>query len=98
MQLEKAAADFDEAIRLRPENLQFRYIGVLSLLALGDKAGLRRACSDLLDRFGTVTNPGPPTRSPGLACSSRTRGPTAWSPMRLAETALAGFPKRKRPS
>jgi tetratricopeptide (TPR) repeat protein len=55
--LEKATVDLAEAIRLQPWYLPSRYEHALSLLALGDQAGLRRACSDLLDRFGTTSDP-----------------------------------------
>ena len=53
-QPERAAADFAVAIRLQPENLRLRYSQALSLLAQGDQAGLRQACSDLLGRFGAI--------------------------------------------
>src|SRR5262249_33590227 len=55
----QAARDFAQAIRRGPEDLSLRYAHVLSLLALGDEAGVRRACSELLDRFGAATAPGP---------------------------------------
>jgi tetratricopeptide (TPR) repeat protein len=53
----KAAADLVQAIRLRPESFRIRFDHVFSLLAMGDQAALRRACSDLLNRFGGATDP-----------------------------------------
>ena len=79
-----------------PRHLQFRYFHVLSLLALGDKAGLRRACSELLDRFDSSTD-------------FRTANDVAWycvlapdaladreAPVRLAELAVNGAPEARK--
>ena len=56
-QPERAVADFTRAIRIQPKNLGLRYCQALSLLAQGDQAGLRQACSDLLGRFGATADP-----------------------------------------
>jgi tetratricopeptide (TPR) repeat protein len=53
---EMATADFGQAIGHLPDDLRLRYGHVLSLLVLGDEAGLRRAGSELLDRFGRSTS------------------------------------------
>ena len=95
--IERAAADFAGAIQAQPENLQLRYLHVLLMLNQGDRAGLRHACSDLLARYGSTTNP-------------NTANTVAWScvlapdvvadratPVRLAETALAAFPPAQKP-
>ena len=96
-QPERAAADFAGAIHQLPGDLQIRYRHVLSLLALGDEAGLRRACSELLDRFGSSTG-------------SLTANNVAWycvlapdavadreAPVRLAELAVSGAPQAQKP-
>ena len=96
-QPERAAADFETAIRRLPEALQLRYFRVLSLLAQGDKAGLRRACSELLDRFDASTN-------------FLTANNVAWycvvapdaladreAPVRLAELAVNGASEAEKP-
>jgi WD40 repeat protein/tetratricopeptide (TPR) repeat protein len=96
-QPERAAADFGQAIHHLPENLPLRYGHVLSLLVLGDEAGLQRACSELLDRFG---------RSAGSLIANN----VAWycvlapdaaadreAPLRLAELAVNGAPEAQKP-
>ena len=96
-QLERAAADFAGAIQTQPENLRFRYFQVLLLLNQGDRAGLRQACSDLLARYGTVTNPFT-ANTVAWTCSL---GPDLVAdretPVRLAEAALAAFPTAQKP-
>ena len=62
------------------------------LLAQGDQAGLRQACSDLLGRFGNMTDP----QTSNSVAWSCVLGPDSVAdreaPVRLAEAALAGFP------
>jgi WD40 repeat protein/serine/threonine protein kinase/tetratricopeptide (TPR) repeat protein len=95
---ERAAADFGQAIHYLPEDLQLRYGQVLSLLVLGDQAGVRRACAELLDRFG---------RSAGSLIANN----VAWycvlapdavadrdAPIRLAELAINGAPAAQKPA
>ena len=53
----EAAAAIGEAVRLRPEDLAYRHHQILALLAAGDHAGLRRARTDMLDRFRMTTDP-----------------------------------------
>jgi tetratricopeptide (TPR) repeat protein len=52
----KAAADFAQEARIGPDRVSQQYLSILTLLASGDGAGFRRACSRLLDRIGTTTN------------------------------------------
>jgi tetratricopeptide (TPR) repeat protein len=93
----RAAADFTQAARLQPENLSLIYTQVLSLLAMGDRAGLRRTCSDLLALFGATNN-------------HFTANSVAWScvlapdavadreaPVRLAELAVNAAPEAQKP-
>jgi tetratricopeptide (TPR) repeat protein len=51
----EAAAYYANKAKQYPDVEPLHYRHVLSLLSLGDEAGLRRACSDLLDRFGRST-------------------------------------------
>ena len=53
----EAAADYGEAIRLRPEYLEYRGHQILALLAAGDHNGLRRTRTEMLDRFRMATDP-----------------------------------------
>jgi tetratricopeptide (TPR) repeat protein len=53
----EAAAAFSEAVRLGPDNHDYRYHQILALLAAGDHTGLRQSQTDLLDRFRMTTNP-----------------------------------------
>jgi tetratricopeptide (TPR) repeat protein len=53
----EAAAAIGEAVRLWPENLAYRRHLIPALLAAGDRNGLRRTRTDMLDRFRTTTDP-----------------------------------------
>ena len=64
----EAAAAYGEAVRLRPEYLDYRHHQILALLAAGDHDGLRRTRTDMLDRFRMDDrSQGRPTASPGGA-------------------------------
>jgi eukaryotic-like serine/threonine-protein kinase len=95
-QLERAAVDFAGAIQALPENFPLRYPQILLLLNQGDRAGLRRACSDLLARYGTVTDPS----AANTVAWSCALGPDAVAdrdvPVRLAEAALAAYPPARK--
>ena len=96
-QPERATADFAVAIRLQPENLPLRYCQALSAAGPGRQAGLRQACSDLLGRFGAMTDP----QTANTVAWSCVLGPDAVAdreaPVRLAELAVAGLPADQRP-
>jgi Flp pilus assembly protein TadD len=76
-----------------PENLQIRYRHVLSLLALGDKAGLRRACSELLDRFGNSTDSDTANNVAWYCVLAPDAVADGEAPVRLAELAVSGAPQ-----
>jgi tetratricopeptide (TPR) repeat protein len=93
----RAAAELTQAVRMHPEHLNLHYTQVLSLLAIGDCAGLRRARFDLLNDFGMST-------------TYLTANSVAWScvlgpdtvadreaPVRLAEFALNHAPEDEKP-
>jgi tetratricopeptide (TPR) repeat protein len=95
---ERGSADLALAIRLEPENLQRRYSHALSLLALGDHAGMRQACGYLLARYGTASDPNIANNvawdcvlAPG-AVANRT------APVRLAELAVNDAPEGEKPN
>jgi WD40 repeat protein len=93
---EKAAADLAAAIRLRPEDLRIQYDYVLSLLALGDQASLQRTCSELLDRFGTTSDPH--IANTGAWCCVLGQDAVAdlEAPVRLAEFAVKNVDEARK--
>ncbi len=95
-QPERAAADFAVAIRLQPENVPFRCCHALLLLAHGDQAGLRQACSDMLDHFGSTNN----HHIANAVAWYTVLGPDAvtdrQAPVRLAELAVNDAPDAEK--
>jgi WD40 repeat protein/serine/threonine protein kinase len=94
-QWSEAAAAIGEAVRLRPEDFIYdhyddRHRQILALLAAGDRARLRCAISELLERFQGTTHP-PTANSVAWLC---VLGPDAVAdhevPVRLAEIAVQG--------
>jgi tetratricopeptide (TPR) repeat protein len=94
----KAAAYYATKARQYPDVVRLHYCHLLSLLALGDEAGLRQACSELLDRFGSST-------------SHHIANDVAWdcllapgavanyaAPVRLAEFAVNDAPESEKPT
>jgi WD40 repeat protein/tetratricopeptide (TPR) repeat protein len=100
---ERATADFAWAIRLEPENLELRYSHALSLLAQGDQAGLREACSDMerrvMQRIGAATIYAHDANLVARCCAL---APDAVAdreaPVRLAEFAVQNAPADRRPN
>jgi WD40 repeat protein/tetratricopeptide (TPR) repeat protein/tRNA A-37 threonylcarbamoyl transferase component Bud32 len=93
----QASRDFEKSFESGEADPQSSYYLDLSLLAAGDRAGLRRANDRLLARFGAATDP--------ELCNS-----VAWScalaadavadpevPVRLAELAVKGAPEDMKP-
>ena len=91
-----AADDIGKSVEPDPNNLSLRYLHILALLEAGNRAGIRRACEDLLKRFGKTTDPAQ-ANSVAWSC---VLAPDAVAdheaPVRLAEAALAGHPERGR--
>jgi tetratricopeptide (TPR) repeat protein len=90
-----SAAAFDQLVEQEPDNFGLRHTHIRSLGEAGDKAGVRRACEDLLTRYGI---------SPDLTKVKD----VVWScvlapdvvadreaPVRLAESYLALHPEEK---
>jgi len=92
----QAAAAYEQAVRLEPEELASRRCQILSLLADGQIDQARGACSDLLDRFGTTTDP----ETAGLVAWYSAMAPGVnvhlAVPVRLAELALGSAPEAKK--
>ena len=95
-QLGRAAVDFAGAIQALSEDSQFRYSQILLLLDQGDRAGLRQACSDLLDRYGTVTDPYSANSVAWTCALVPDAVADRDAPVRLAEAALAAFPPAQK--
>jgi tetratricopeptide (TPR) repeat protein len=94
----EAAAYYATKAKQYPDVAPLHYCHVLSLLALGDEAGLREACSDLLGHFGTSTDPyiGNDVAwdcllAPGAVADRE-------APVRLAELAVNGAPAAAKPA
>jgi tetratricopeptide (TPR) repeat protein len=87
-----AAASYGEAVSLLPDAIDLRHSLILSRLAAGDAHGLRKAISDLLDRYGSTPDPLLMNNTVWdcvLVPSSATDSATL---VRLAEGALKGYP------
>jgi Flp pilus assembly protein TadD len=88
-----AAAAFGKLVEQEPDNPGLRYPHVRSLVEAGDSAGVRRACEDLLKRFGNASN-SIQTNSLVWSCVLT---PDAVAdheaPVRLAESILASHPE-----
>jgi tetratricopeptide (TPR) repeat protein len=89
-QTQRAIADSAGAIRFLPDNLRIRHCQALLLLSQGDQAGLRRACSDLLSRYGMMRDPLTSMSVAWCCVLGSDACPDPEGPVRLAETALAG--------
>ena len=88
-QWELAAAALGKLVEGDPNNLQFRYVHILLLEESRNRAGVQRACEDLLEKFGKATDP---AQANGVAwCCVLVPDAVAdcEAPIRLAEAALA---------
>jgi WD40 repeat protein/serine/threonine protein kinase len=88
-QWEQTAADLGKTVEAYPNLLQFRYQHILALEEARDRAGVQRACKDLLEKFGNATDPA----EANVVAWSCVLVPDAVAdreaPIRLAENALA---------
>jgi WD40 repeat protein len=94
--LDLVEAEFAQAVRLRPDHLQIRYQYVLSLLALGNKTGLRRECAVLLDRFGSSTDPSAANDIAWACVLAPDAAADYKEPVRLAGVAVSGARGREK--
>src|SRR5262249_47283616 len=86
----EAAAAIGEAVRLRPENRADHHHQSLTLLAAGDYAGLRRARTDMLDRFRMRTDPRIANSVAWSSVMAAGEEPNLSETVRLAELAVNG--------
>jgi WD40 repeat protein/serine/threonine protein kinase len=95
-QWELAAAAFGEAVEGDPNSLQLRYQHILLLEEARNRVGVRRACENVLDRFGNATDA---TKANAVARSC-VLVPDAVAdleaPIRLAEAALSKCSEREK--
>jgi WD40 repeat protein/tetratricopeptide (TPR) repeat protein len=92
-QWDRAKADYARAISLTDDFLEARLYHALLLLHRGDKAGYRKACATMLQRFGKTTS-ATTANSVAWACVLSPDAVTDLTePVRVAEKALASDPK-----
>ncbi len=84
----ESAAAFGEAVRLLPENLNYRHLQILALVAAGDHTGLRRTQTNLLDRFRMTTDPGTANFVAWYSAMAAGEEPDLSEAVRLAELAV----------
>jgi tetratricopeptide (TPR) repeat protein len=89
-----SAADAAKSVESDPNSLSPRYLHVLTLLQAGNQAGVRRACEDLLRRFGKTTDPAQAERVAWYCVLAPDAVADHEALVRLAEAALAGRPER----
>jgi tetratricopeptide (TPR) repeat protein len=90
----EAAADSGEAVRLEPENAEYRHHQILALLAAGDHTGLRRTRTDMLDRFRMTTDPRIANDVAWWSVMAEGKEPNLSETVRLAELGVNGAPER----
>jgi WD40 repeat protein/serine/threonine protein kinase len=93
-QWDQAADALGKYVEGDPNNLGLRDDHTLSLVEAGNRAGLRRACADLLKRFGNTTDPAQAESVAWLCVLGPDAVEDREAPVRLAETALAAHPGR----
>jgi tetratricopeptide (TPR) repeat protein len=89
----EAAAAAGEAVRLEPENLDYRRHQVLALLAAGDHTGLRRTRTDMLDRFRMTTDTTIANTVAWQSVMTACEEPDLTETLRLAELAANWAPR-----
>jgi WD40 repeat protein/serine/threonine protein kinase len=89
---DQAADTLGKFVEGDPNNFVRRDEHILSLVEAGNQAGVRRACADLLKRFGNTTDPAQADSVAWLCVLAPDAVADREAPMRLAEAALAGQP------
>jgi WD40 repeat protein len=90
----RPAEDFAKLLESEPNSLPLRYQHLLILMETGNTAGVRRACEDLLKRFGNTTDPAQAHSVAWYCVLAPDAVGNPKAPVRLAEAALAGHPGR----
>jgi tetratricopeptide (TPR) repeat protein len=95
-QWDRAVVDFQQAGRLAPIDVWTSFHRILALLAGGDRDGLRKVASDLLDRFGETTDPSL-AKCVAWACSLAPSAAGDYPRLvGLAEIAVKGLPATQK--
>ncbi len=89
----EAGRAFGEAVRLQPDNLAYRHPQILALLAAGDHTGLRRARTDMLDRFRMTRDYWVANDVAWWSVLAAGEEPNLSATVRLAELAVNGIPE-----
>jgi tetratricopeptide (TPR) repeat protein len=92
----ETAAAIGGAVRLRPEDLDYRHHQILVLLAAGDRTDLRRSRADMLDRFRMTTDPMIANNVAWYSVMAEGEEPDLSETVRLAELAVNGAPERRK--
>ena len=94
-QWDLAAAALAKFVEQEPDNLILWYSHIRSLIAAGNRVGVRRVCEDLLRRFGNTTSP--IVASDVVRCCVLASDSVAdhEAPVRLAEIVVAGNPQKR---
>jgi WD40 repeat protein/serine/threonine protein kinase/tetratricopeptide (TPR) repeat protein len=90
LQWERSAEDFGKNIGTYPNSLGLRRQHILALVIPGNKAGVRRACENLLKRFGGTTDPAQANDVAWCCVLAPDAVADPKAPVRLAEAALVG--------
>jgi WD40 repeat protein/serine/threonine protein kinase/tetratricopeptide (TPR) repeat protein len=94
----QAAAYYATKAKQYPDVAPLHYCHVLSLLASGDESGVRWACSELLDRFGSSTGPLTANDLAWYCVLAHDGVADRAAPVRLAEQAVNGAPVAAKPT
>jgi hypothetical protein len=91
-----AAADLGKNIERgrRTDDHGLRHFHIVSLIEAGDRAGVRRACEELLERYGKATDPAQANSVAWSCVLIPDAVADREAPVRLAAAALAGHPGR----
>lgn len=93
---DRAAADYSEIDRLWPEIPSSCHCQILALLAAGDRGAAQRARFELLNRFRKTTSAVVANSVAWSCVLAPLAVADADSPVRLAETAVKGFPAEEK--
>jgi hypothetical protein len=92
----RPAEDFAKFLESDPNSQGYRHLHILTLVEAGNTAGVRRACADLLKRFGNTTDPVQAHLVAWYCVLAPDAVADPKAPVGLAEAALAGHPGRGR--
>jgi tetratricopeptide (TPR) repeat protein len=93
---EMAATALAEAVGRSPDTLAIRLMHIWTLETAGDRAARRRACTDLVARFGSTTDPGIANDVAWSCALAPDALADPGTPVRLANLALAGYPETEK--